>query len=61
MTLSPAEKVQPKRSTLRSPAGLSAAWSSTQARADPAAIHRAENLDVADWVEPEPFVDTGLD
>src|SRR5271166_701145 len=32
-----------------------------RASADPAAVHRAENLDVPDGIEPEPFGDAGLD
>src|SRR5271157_6224022 len=32
-----------------------------RASADPAPVHRAENLNVPDGIEPEPFGDAGLD
>src|SRR5665648_1027103 len=55
MTLSPGAKLQPLRSTLRSPAGLSAACSSMLKRTGPnaAAIHRAQHLGIADRIEAE--------
>src|SRR6202050_2010511 len=62
MTLSPGAKVQPKRSTLRSPAGFKAACNSMLSeRANTAPIHRAEHLDIADGVQAETLWDASLD
>src|ERR1700748_422305 len=52
MTLSPGEKIQPNLSTLRSPAGLSAAGTSS---------HWAEHLNVANGTEAETFGNPRLD
>jgi hypothetical protein len=55
MTLSPGTKVQPKRSTLTSAAGLCAFCSSMLSeRSHAAPVHRAQHLDVADGIEAEP-------
>jgi len=55
-------KVQPKRSTLRSPAGFSAflQFHVERAGADTAAVHRAQHLDVADGIKAEALRDAGL-
>ena len=62
MTLSPGAKVQPKRSTLRSPAGFKRLlqFDVERAGADAAAVHRAQHLDVADGIETEALRDAGL-
>src|ERR1700734_1724471 len=59
MTLSPDAKVQPKRSTLRSPAGFK--FDVERTRTNAAAIHRTENLDIADGVQAETLWDASLD
>src|SRR5256714_14021413 len=63
MTLSPGAKVQPNLLTLRSPAGFNAACSFDVdgACSDAASVHRAENLDIADWIETEAARDAGFD
>src|SRR4029077_10096975 len=62
MTLSPGAKVQPNLSTLRSPAGFNAAWSSMlrERAPDAAAVHWAEDLDITDWIETKAARDAGL-
>src|SRR6516225_10758668 len=58
MTLSPGQKVQPKRSTRISPGGFNAVCSSMlRERTEAAPIHRAQHLDVAYGIEPEALRD----
>src|SRR5215831_3792158 len=57
MTLSPGQKVQPKRSTRISPGGFNAVCSVEGAGTEAAPIHRAQHLDVAYGIEPEALRD----